>query len=95
MSDMGRTFMPWENAFTRGLYLAGVQCIPEAEAPAGWTKWVIPAYEYLCIECNEPDVFVRMIQYLEQQHIPLAGAVQDYTCPKTGRNYMYFPVSRR
>ena len=24
----------------------------------------------------------------------LAGAVQDYTCPKSGENYMYFPIER-
>lgn len=39
MSDMSRRFMPWEDGFTRGLYLAGVECRDGAEPPAGWTRW--------------------------------------------------------
>ncbi len=46
MSDFSRSFYPWED-FKKGLYLAGVECRDDAEAPSGWTKWVIPGYEYL------------------------------------------------
>ena len=42
MSDLSRSFLPWENGFTEGLYLAGVECIDRAQAPDGLTKWVIP-----------------------------------------------------
>ena len=28
-----------------GLYLAGVECIDNAEAPDGWIKWTIPSYD--------------------------------------------------
>jgi hypothetical protein len=44
MSDFSRSFQPWED-FSKGLYLAGVECNEDAEAPDGWTKWVIPGYE--------------------------------------------------
>ena len=37
MSDLSRSFRPWEDGFTRGLYLAGVECEDDAEAPEGWT----------------------------------------------------------
>lgn len=40
MSDFSRSFQPWED-FSKGLYLAGVECNEDAEAPDGWTKWVI------------------------------------------------------
>lgn len=33
MSDFSRSFMPWEDGFTRGLYLAGVECGLDAVAP--------------------------------------------------------------
>ena len=46
MSDFSRSFYAWED-FKKGLYLAGVECRDDAEAPSGWTKWVIPGYEYL------------------------------------------------
>ena len=46
MSDFSRSFHPWED-FNKGLYLAGVECNEDAEAPGGWTKWIVPAYEYI------------------------------------------------
>ena len=44
MSDLSRSFLPWEDGFTRGLYLAGVQVPPEALPPEGWVKWTLPAF---------------------------------------------------
>ena len=89
-----RSFMPWENDFSRGLYLAGVECNDDAVAPDGWTKWTIPGYEYICVECDGEDTFPRTIEYLKENDIPLAGAVHDFTCPETGKNYMFFPIRR-
>ena len=94
MSDMSRSFQPWEDGFTRGLYLAGVQCELNQQAPEGWTKWIIPAYEYLYTECTEPDTFARMIAYMQDNNIVLAGAVHDFTCPQTGKNFMFFPIRK-
>ena len=93
MSDMTRSFRPWEH-FSEGLYLAGVECETDAEAPAGWVKWIIPGYEYLCAACDSDSTFPDMIAYLQDNQIPLAGAVHDFTCPQTGKNYMYFPVRK-
>ena len=92
MSDFSRSFKPWENDFTQGLYLAGVECIDGAEATAGWTKWVMPGYEYIYVENEDGDTFSKVINYLAENNIPLAGAVQDFICPKTGKAYMYFPI---
>ncbi len=93
MTDFSRAFRPWEN-FERGLYLAGAECLDGAEAPEGWTKWVIPAFEYLRVENAGPDAFGDMILYLTRKHRGLAGAVQEFTCPKTKKEYLYFPVKR-
>lgn len=95
MSDCSRSFQPWEDNFSKGLYLAGVECWDHAEAPAGWTKWRIPGYEYLRVECDRDTVFPEMITYLNENHIPLVGAVHDFTCPQTGKNYMFFPIGKR
>jgi len=94
MSDMSRSFQPWEDGFTKGLYLAGVQCELDRDAPEGWTKWVIPAYEYLYAECDAPDTFAKVIQSMEESGIQLAGAVHDFTCPETGKNFMFFPIRK-
>ena len=34
-----------------------------------------------------------MLEYLREQKLELVGAVQDFTDPKTGKNYMLFPVA--
>lgn len=94
MSDMAHSFLPWEDGFTKGLYLAGVECEDGAEAPDGWTKWVIPGYEYVYAEKEGDDTFGQVISYLEENHIPLAGAVHDFNCPVTGKGYMFFPVRK-
>lgn len=93
MSDFSRTFMPWED-FSRGLYLAGVECNEDTEAPDGWVKWKIPGYEYVYVEQEGDDVFQKGIEYLKDNHIPLVGAVHDFTSPETGKNYMYFPIKK-
>lgn len=94
MTDFSRSFLPWEDGFSRGLYLAGVECVDDAQAPEGWVKWNVPGFEYLRVECDHDGVFPEMIDYLRENGILLAGAVHDFTCPQTGKNYMYFPIGR-
>lgn len=94
MSDFSRSFKPWEDNFTKGLYLAGVECEDGAEPPEGWTKWVVPGYEYIYVENEGEGTFAEVIQYLEDNHIPLVGAVLDFNCPAEGKGYMFFPIGR-
>lgn len=91
MTDFSRSFHPWENNFSEGLYLAGAECIEGAEPPDGWTKWIIPSCEYLKVENAD---FFAVIQYMIDNNLPLAGAVHDLTDPATGRNYMLFPIRK-
>lgn len=93
MSDCEMRFLPWENGFTKGLYLAGVEVEDDAEAPAGWVKWVSPAYEYLVAESG-PEAFSQALEHLRQEGLELAGAVYDYTDPKTGAGYQFFPIRK-
>lgn len=94
MTDCSRQFLPWEEDFSRGLYLAGVECLDDAQAPEGWVKWEIPGFEAIQAECTSPSLFADMLAYLREQALELAGAVQDFTDPKTGKNYMLFPIRR-
>ena len=93
MSDFSRSYQPWEENFSKGLYLAGVECLDEAQAPEGWTKWTIPSYEYIVVE-NHHGVFEETIRPMEEKGISLAGAVHDYMAPTTGMCYMYFPIRK-
>lgn len=92
MSDFSRSFRPWEENFSKGLYLAGVECTDDAAAPEGWAKWIIPGYEYLCAQVESENTFPEVLAYLEANNLSLVGAVHDFTCPATGKNYMYFPI---
>ena len=92
MSDCTRSFKPWEDHFSKGLYLAGIECTDDAQAPEGWTRWTIPGYEYLCAEVESENTFSDVMDYMHANNIPLVGAVHDFTCPLSGKNYMYFPI---
>ncbi|MBQ4321098.1 MAG: AraC family transcriptional regulator [Oscillospiraceae bacterium] len=94
MSDCGHSFEPWEENFSKGIYLAGVECAEDAQAPEGWTKWTIPGYEYLCAEVESENTFSEVLDYMRINGIPLAGAVHDFICPSNGKSCMFFPVRR-
>lgn len=93
MSDKALRFLPWENDFSEGLYLAGVETVDSAEPPEGWVKWVSPGYEFLVAEAG-PTAFTQALEYLKDNGLELAGAVYDYTDPKSGAGYQFFPVRR-
>lgn len=94
MTDFSRTFTPWEEGFSRGLYLAGVECRDNALPPAGWVRWDIPGFEYIRVENNIPDAFAHGLQLLHAEGFPLAGAVQELTEPASGKSFLCFPVRR-
>jgi len=94
MSDFSHSFLPWEDGFTKGLYLAGVECIEDAKAPDGWTKWTIPGYEYIYVQNDNSDTFSKVISYLRDNNISLAGAVHEFSCSATGKSYLYFPIKK-
>lgn len=91
MSDFTHSFKPWDN-FSQGLYLAGAECVNGAEPPEGWSKWVIPSYEYIYVENENNHTFADVIQYLQDKSITLVGAAHDFNCPQTGKGYIFFPV---
>lgn len=97
MSDLSRSFNPWEDNFTKGPYLAGVEVGNDAEAPGGWAKWIIPSYEYLYtrVENSIPETLSAMTKYLEENDLQLAGAVHDFIAPREdGQTYMFVPISK-
>ena len=41
---------------------------------------------------TERTTFLDVLDYLNTNSIALVGAVHDFTCPSSGKNYMYFPI---
>ena len=95
MSDVDLTFAPWDER--GGLYLAGAEVSPEAEAPDGWTKWNIPAFRYAVTEyTNETydSVFGAVLnEYLPKEGLSLVGAVHEYYAT-SGALELWFPVEK-
>lgn len=91
MTDFSRSFQPWENNFSEGLYLAGAECVDGAEPPSGWTKWILPSFEYLKVEDAD---FSAVLQYMTENNLRLVGAIHDFTDPATGKGYMLFPIQK-
>lgn len=94
MSDFSRSFNPWEDNFTKGFYLAGVEVTDEAQPPNRWVKWVIPSYEYIYVKNTGQDTFSNVIKYLKENGIQLVGAAHDFNCPKDGQGYIFFPIRK-
>lgn len=97
MSDLSRAFLPWEDGFSRGLYLAGVQVPPESHPPEGWAKWTLPAFTCLRVkaEGDYAATFQAGLEELGRRGLTLAGAVQECQRPaEGGQMYLFFPFKR-
>lgn len=71
MSDRTHSYLPWEDNFSEGLYLAGIECEDEAEAPLGWTKWTIPSSNILLSPIKKGHSIKRLlICALKAFHLP-------------------------
>lgn len=91
MSGFSRTFAPWTDGFSRGLYLAGAQVLPDSAAPDGWTRWELPAMECLCTP-QHPDAIAQMMAHLKAEGLTLAAAIQERTEMADGAELLCFPI---
>ena len=98
MSDKAMNFLPWENNFSEGYYLAGVEANPEAQAPQGWTKWTLPGFRYLCVKVENNYQLVMqhvLSDYMPHHQMKLVGAIQEFYQPsENGQLYLLFPFER-
>lgn len=97
MTDVSRSFLPWSDDLKHGYYLAGIQVRKECKVPKGWSRWVIPAFEYIYTKVEgDYDTYLKAgLDTLENQDLVLAGAIQEYNCPEEdGQLYLFFPIRR-
>ena len=94
MTDFSFAFQPWEDDFSKGLYLAGIEAEADAMPPEGWEKWNVPGFVYWKVKAEDSETFRDTLSSIREQGKSLAGAVQDFTDPATGVNFMLFPVAR-
>ncbi|GCF92930.1 AraC family transcriptional regulator [Enterococcus florum] len=95
MSDRENWLLPWQ---TEGRYLAGVQVSAEAAAPIGWTRWEMPAMEYLTVKASAEKIGeateLMLGQVLPLEKVQLAGSVQEHYLPSfaEGEVELFFPI---
>ena len=93
MSRADMSFLPWEDDFSRGLYMAGVEVPEDVIAPKGWKKWIIPGFEAFKVKVESPDTFREMLAWMAENGYEPAAAVQEFTDPATGESFMLFPIA--
>ena len=93
MSACDHSFAPWEENFSRGLYLAGFEALPGAQPPAGWVRWDFPGFEALSVPEGD-GAFAAGLAYLKEHGLSLAMAVQERTDPANGKTQLLFPIRR-
>lgn len=97
MTDKTRQYQPWEDGFSTGLYLAGLEVANACPAPEGWVKWAVPERDYLIVEIENGQyqaAFTVGLEELPRRGCRLSGAVCDYTEPRTGKNFLFFPYEK-
>lgn len=96
MSDFTGKFLPWSEGLSQGLYLAGVEVEDEAKAPESWTKWVVPAFEYvyLPVDGEYREALEAGLGYIRDENLELAGAIQEFNCQEEHKMYLFFPIGR-
>lgn len=99
MSSEKRDLSPWEDNFSKGLYLAGPQVSKDSIAPEGWVKRDVPERDYVYVEIENLSEYMNIFSsyvyfLLAFNRYELVGAAFDYTSPTDGKNYIYFPVKK-
>jgi Bacterial transcription activator, effector binding domain. len=98
MSDFSRSFKPWENNFSAGLYLAGYELLAEVKTvPEGWTVWTVKEQDYFQVRLEEGDDYRKTFSTFVFFNIPyelqkLSGAVFDFYDIKEKQQCLLFPV---
>lgn len=91
MCRMDGSLQPWEENFSKGRYLAGIEAAPGTQPPKGWAKWDFPAYEALALPMT-PTAFAEGLACLAQNGLSLVMAAQERTNPATGETLLLFPI---
>ena len=94
MSSKKRGFSMWEENGSIGLYLAGYEAPLDVQAPKGWTKWILPGFEFLLGKIEGEGYFYRAFEALENQGLRPVAATENWIDQETGEFYFAFPVRR-
>ena len=81
MSDNSRSFKPWENDFSEGIYLAGFELADDRLIPPeGWSKWDVPAQTYfvLPLDGDYKETLHQGLKTIQANGYVLSAAIFDH-----------------
>jgi len=92
MNDVDESNRRWGDV---GNYMAGCEADIDAQSPAGWSKWIIPAQTYLVVDCT-PDKYGEVFGGITSDpDIEIVGTVHE-RYPEPGNPNvleLWFPVA--
>lgn len=97
MSDTSSWLAPWQEV---GQYLAGLEVPIDTPTPADWTRWDMPAMEYLTVKTDVQKLGETMekmfTEVLPEMGLELVAAVQEYYEADFGPGevVLYFPIAK-
>ena len=97
MNDETLSFLPPGKKTEKTVYLAGIEVDNAAKAPKGFTKWTVPASDYLYAQVgrNKLDVINAVLQYAGENGWEISGCPFDFMPPDSrGEMFMFFPVKK-
>ncbi len=75
--------------------MVGCEADLDAEPPAGWQKWTIPAQTYLVAECTQDTCGEVFFSVVNDPAIKIVAAVHEgYPQPDTGVLELWFPIEK-
>lgn len=95
MTDRNHWLDPW---LEQGTYLAGIEVPAGTPCPWTWTKWILPAQEYVVVRTTFTQIEEAVAFVFEevsvQEQVRVIGAIQEYY----GADFsplevaLYFPI---
>ena len=99
MNDVDEGNKRWgENApgeQAQGKYMAGCEADIDAQAPTGWTKWIIPAQTYMTVKCTMDEYGIVFSKIVNDPKIQIVGTVHE-RYPEPGNPSiveLWFPIA--
>ena len=97
MNDDSLSFLPPdERKSKKVVYLAGIETDVDAKPPKGYTKWLVPAFDYVYAPVSggkdKAAVIREVMAYLDTHDLTFAACPFDFMPPGGGDMYLFFPV---
>lgn len=95
-NDETLSYLPLDRKKGKSLYMAGIETEDDARAPKGFTKWKVPAFDYLYAftERNKLNTIHAILEYAEENGWEIIGSPFDFMPPDSRQTVLFFPVRK-